>query len=74
MASEKPSLKVILADGEQKAQPGFVLNIQNKHTVILGQFAKSGSGKGDLGNGFGEGVKQQIEDPVEHFDQEGKFG
>ncbi len=75
MTVEKPVLKVSLLNRKQKLQPGLVLDIQNEHAVILSELPQSVvARKGELSNALGQGIKQQIQDPIEHFDQKGEFG
>lgn len=52
-----------------------MLNVEDEHAMVLRQLPQSVvSGKGELGDGFGEGIKQKVESPIKHLDEEGEFG
>ena len=75
MSTEKPSLKVSFLDRKQEAQPRLVLNIQNEHAVVLCEVAQAVVVREKrLSNGLGKRVEQEVHNPIEHFNEEGKLG
>jgi len=76
MMLEKESLNVYLLNGEEEADSRIVFQVQNGDPMILRQMddsittlpVKGGSGL------LREAVGHIVEDPVEHLDEEGKFG
>lgn len=74
MVIQEELLEVDLADKEDEAQPRFMLDIKDQNAMIFGQLPQTiVLGEEQLRQRFGDGVESQIEDPVEHFDQEGEF-
>lgn len=74
MVIQEELLKVDFADKEDEAQPRFMFDIKDQNAMVFGQLPETiVFGEEQLRQRFGDGVEGQIEDPVEHFDQEGEF-
>lgn len=69
MAIQEELLEVDLSDEKDKAQPGFMLDIEDQKAMVLGQLPQTiVFREQQLRDGFRDCVKRQIEDPIEHLD------
>ena len=75
MSAEEPTLELVLTHGEQEGEKGIMLDPQHLQAVTLSEIPHTATPYKQLCcDSLGERISQEIEDPVEHFDEKGKFG
>lgn len=72
MSVHEPLLHIMLLDGEEKAQPAELFELQHSQAMILRDLPYR-FGEYLLREHLGHTVEKICDDPVEHFYQEGKF-
>lgn len=73
VAVHEPLLDVEFSDEEQEAEDAEVFEGEEGDGVGLGCGPDSLAGEDFVGEDCGHAVEEVVEDPVEHFDEEGEF-
>lgn len=71
---EEPGLEGGFVDGEEEAQEAGMFEPEDLEAVRLGEVPDGAAAPEQVGgDGFGGDVGDEVERPVEHFDEEGEF-
>ncbi len=74
VAVQEPRLKYDLLDGEKKAEERIMLSPEDSFAMTLSKIPYvAPPRKESCGQVFGDGVSDEVENPIEHLDQEGEF-
>ena len=75
MACEEPLLEGDFLDGEQESEEGVVLDPEDLEGMVLCEVPDVAAAREHVRcDRFRGGVGEEVEDPVEHFNEEGEFG